>query len=1051
MPDASQNLASQRKNATVLFADLSGFTAMSANLDPEEVRDIVNRYFEALAGAVRRYEGTIDKYIGDCVMAVFGVPATRANDAERACRAALDMLSAVRELASGFGDGVEPPDIHIGINTGLVVAAPMGSGDTAQFTVMGDPVNFASRLCHEAENGQIAIGESTWALVANDFEFAPKELRSIKGKGDKVPVYFLVGRSEKAARQPNRAEPPMVGREREISVAQNLLADAQNKHGALLYITGDPGIGKSRLSSEMAKFAAANGYRILDAAAQPLATIEPYGLWRQLLERSAGVASGMVARETDAAFAVVLQGASEHAEQTIALRATLGLATPEFQLLDDDARFQAIRRGWNSFVLSLAAEAPLLLILDDLQWADTYSLRLLDAMVDAIPGRAMVLCCMARPEFRHSWANRSDFHPIELRPLSSEECMALARSLAKEGSTCNDAEVVARAEGNPFYLTELSRAAAHSGDGKLPPTIEAVILERIDRLERQSRQVLELASVIGREFSERVLRAVANSEHLDSQLPRLRELEFIYEKELAPELLYLFKHYLTQEATYNSILLKKRKEMHAQVAAAMEQIYKDSLERYAAVLAQHYEKAADYRKAFECYRQAGDNAQDSTGVSAATQFYDRGETALKMLHEDRPAILNKLKYFAVTIAISVALIFVFAPRNFRVDGSFLPSGATVIVAIFAVLVVMIPLASSSKRWSFAVYPDRIRVRSRRRSFDIDLERVTGVELVSSRSWKYRYQFMYFDPLYPMYGLGQLRKVSGTHELLRVDCPHRGWRKGYYLNMEDPRPFLQTLNRALQRVRLMQASAPSETARESEVRTDNHKLFGPKEISVLLIAAALAIAGWRSADPKLVAPCLLVSWAGFIYFCFIYGGSPRLRISMAAIITLSFFFLGPRIYSRRSEGQIAEVEKNLSFGALLPSEKPSETLFWARNGSSIALDFTIGCKVLMIVDGGSSRLSGPWKINPVNSWLEPGDMESNQCLTSVGDESPPIVCADVQLKYVYTLETQPDEFQVKSSRFAGYREGDKFQWYPRDLDYKGSYCDKLPMPHPLASP
>jgi adenylate cyclase len=177
MPDETQH-PSQRKNATVLFADLSGFTAMSANLDPEEVRDIVNRYFEALSTAVRRYEGSIDKYIGDCVMAVFGVPAIHENDAERACRAALDMRLAVRDLASGFGSEFRAPDIHIGINTGLVVAAPMGSGDSSQFTVMGDAVNLASRLCHEAENGQIAVGEGS---VFGDERHASKISRERHG------------------------------------------------------------------------------------------------------------------------------------------------------------------------------------------------------------------------------------------------------------------------------------------------------------------------------------------------------------------------------------------------------------------------------------------------------------------------------------------------------------------------------------------------------------------------------------------------------------------------------------------------------------------------------------------------------------------------------------------------------------------------------------------------------------------------------------------------------------------------------------------------------
>jgi class 3 adenylate cyclase len=791
--------SSHRKQVTVVFADLSGFTAMSETMDPEEVREIVNRYFDSLSAAVRRYEGTIDKYIGDCVMAVFGVPATRQNDAERACRAALDMQSAVRDLASRFATEAQPPEVHIGVNTGLVVAAPMGSGDSSRFTVMGDAVNLASRLCHEAENGQIAVGESTWFQVEQHFDFAPRELRSIKGKAEKVPVFFLLGRSQKADGDPRRAQPAMVGRAREIALAQELLADAQNKHGALLYITGEPGIGKSRLSSEISTWAAANRYQVVAAAAQPLAKIEPYSLWRQVLEQLTGVSPGMGSGAAEAAFESFLQADAAYADQAPALRATLGLPTPEFELLDDTGRFNSISRGWKAVLHRLEAEAPLLVVLDDLQWADPFSVRLLDQLVDFVPARAIVLCCFARQEFQHSWANRSYYHRITLRPLSAEDSSALARELVKRGATFDEVEVVARAEGNPFYLTELAQAAAQRGEAKLPATIEGVILERIDRLEQQSRQILELASVIGREFPEPLLRAVANQEDLESRLDRLRELEFVYEKEIAPELLYLFRHYLTQEATYNSILIQKRKEMHRQVAAAIEQIYRNSLDRYYSVLAQHYEKATEYRRASECYRLAGDKAQETTSVNAAVDLYERGETALQMLHEDRPKLRDKWKFFVIwggtSLVSTIAFGWIFRLLKIEYD---LVEIATIAAAEFLILFGVV--AFLFKRWSFSVYPDRIRIRSKRRIIDIPFERITDVRVVSSRGWGPRAYWTFFrtwpNPWYPKYGWGQVRVMGGLREIIRVDCAS-SWRKGYFLDMENPRVFLVTLNRSLE--------------------------------------------------------------------------------------------------------------------------------------------------------------------------------------------------------------------------------------------------------------
>jgi class 3 adenylate cyclase len=805
MPDENQHPTSQRKNATVLFADLSGFTAMSANLDPEEVRDIVNRYFEALSTAVRRYEGSIDKYIGDCVMAVFGVPATHENDAERACRAALDMRLAVRDLASSFGGEFQAPDIHIGINTGLVVAAPMGSGDGSQFTVMGDAVNLASRLCHEAENGQIAVGESTWAQVARDFDFAPKELRSIKGKTEKVPVFFLRAHSQKGGRDQKRLRPAMVGRAREVALAKDLLADARNRHGSLLYITGDPGLGKSRLSSEISEWATVNGYRVLSAAAQPLATIEPYSLLAQILVELIGLAVGMSLVEVEAAFEIFLQSNAAYPAQAAVLRATIGLPTSEFELLDEAGRFNSVSRGWNTVLHVLEAESPLLLVLDDLQWADPFSMRLIDQVIEFIPSHAVVFCCLARHEFHNSWASRSYYHQITLCPLSAEDSTALVRALLKGGAIFNEAEVVARAEGNPFYLTELAQSAAQRGEATLPATIEGVILERIDRLGQQSRQILELASVIGREFSERLLRAVANTEHLESQLRSLRDLEFIYEKEIVPELLYLFKHYLTQEVTYNSILIQRRKEMHRQIAAAIEQIYKDGLDRYYSVLAQHYEKAAEYRRAFECYRLAGDRAQGTTSVSAAAQLYERGETALQM---DRPVLRNKLKYFAISGGACLVLLIALGWILRVLDSHFnlVAYSATCVielVIIFGVIVLWF------QRWSFLIYQDRIRIRSKRRIVDIPFERITGIQIVSSRGWAPRAHWTFFrswlDPRYPKYGWGQVRVMGGLREIIRINCAHGKWRKGYHLDMEEPQSFLLTLNRALQRYRVIQSS------------------------------------------------------------------------------------------------------------------------------------------------------------------------------------------------------------------------------------------------------
>jgi class 3 adenylate cyclase len=805
--------SSQRKQATVIFADLSGFTAMSETLDPEEVREIVNRYFESLSAAVRRYEGTIDKYIGDCVMAVFGVPATRENDAERACCAALDMQQATRELAASFERGTgRPPELHIGVNTGLVVAAAMGSGENSQYTVMGDAVNLASRLCHEAENGEIAVGEATWEQVRYKFGFAPKELRSIKGKSEKVPLYFLQSRVQESAR-PTRLQVRMVGRARELALAQDLMDDARARHGTVLYITGVPGIGKSRLSSEMSVWAAQNGVRVLSASALPLEAIQPYSLWRQLLEQLSGVALGVNPAESQTSLEVFLRKTVANNEQVVALRATFGLASPEFELLDEAERFDSICLAWKELLHRLQMEHALLLIVDDLQWADAQSVQLLNALVDFLPSLALLLCCQARPEFQHNWAGRSYYQQITLRPLSPEESTELAQEALKDkpGGSSRESEVVRRAEGNPFYLTELARAAAEREDDKLPPTIEGVILERIDRLEKDARQLLELASVIGREFPERLLRVMAETENLESELRRLRELEFVYEKEIVPELLYLFKHYLTQEATYNSILIQRRKELHKQIAIAMEGAYKENLDRYYSVLAQHYERGGEYQRASEYFRLAGEKAQGIQSDAAAVELYERGESALQMLHEDRPVWRSKIKTILLMAAVAVDCIV-----NLRYLDRPVPGGLVsrlhpiyrhilyyfqIGLLLFSISYIGV-LIFSAQRWSFLVYPDRVRLRSKRRTVDIPFDQITKIEVITYRNrptpsvvWlKLKRSF---NPWYPKFGMGQAGVLYGVREIIRIDCA-TGWKKGYTLDVENPRAFLVTLNRALAR-------------------------------------------------------------------------------------------------------------------------------------------------------------------------------------------------------------------------------------------------------------
>lgn len=819
MSNENQPVA-QRKQVTVVFADLSGFTEMSEKLDPEQVRAIVNRYFESLASVVRRYDGTIDKYIGDCVMAVFGVPNIHQNDPERACRAALEMQQLVRELAATQDASLpRAPELHIGINSGLVVAAPMGSAETSQSTVMGDAVNLAFRLCHEAQNGQIAVGEFTWEQVNVLFEFGPRELRSLKGKSGKTPVYFLTGLCKR--RVITQQQVRFVGRRRETALVEGLIEDATARRGSLLYVTGEPGVGKSRFVEEIAVAARVRGFRVLSAVGQPFESMQPYGLWRQILFSCAGIPEDSAVPEASSALEDWINAQPGLEAHAATVHATCGFAAKEFELLDEDSRSRSMSRAWKALLHALQAERPVFLVLDDLQWADPQSLSLIDVLGDSLTGLAVVLCCVARPEFKHSWSGRSYYQQISLRPLANDESVALTRELLGEKKLEPSQEqwIAERAEGNPFYVSELTRTVAERGTAELPPTIQGIIMQRVDQLEKQARRVLEVASVIGREFPEKVLRAVSGAEELEGELARLRKLELIYEKQIVPELQYIFKHYLTQEATYNSILIEERKKLHRDVAAAIEAIYRESLERYYAVLAQHLEKAGEFKKAFEYYRLAGERAQESQSEAAGLALLKKGEEALEKLYEFRPRLRESLKTAAFVMTLFVVIGTAEIIVLEFIDPKFMSSRGAFIVP--AGLLVLIALASGftfyHSTWSFLVYPDRIRVRGRRQCVDIPFEHMESANLVSYRPFSWagftKGLATTVHPRYPKLGEAQLMILKGHRRVIRIQHKLGGWRRGYYLDMSDPGPFFNTLTRALERYRATHASpqGPSPTA------------------------------------------------------------------------------------------------------------------------------------------------------------------------------------------------------------------------------------------------
>ena len=314
--------------------------------------------------------------------------------------------------------------------------------------------------------------------------------------------------------------------------------------------------------------------------------------------------------------------------------AVCDLETEEFELLPDESRSKAIMRGLLALLHTLQSEQPVFIYLDDLHWADALSVEILDKLSNSLHGLQMIICCAARPEFRHNWVNRSCIQQITLRRLTDDESLSLIHEHSANSplEPKQEQTIINRGEGNPFYIVEMVHMLKESGLSEIPSKIEEVILQRIDQLAKQERDVLEAASIIGREFSEKLLNNLPDITETESNIEKLRQHEMIYEKQIVPEIQYIFRHYYTHKATYNNILFDRRRELHKQVAKAIEIVYESNLERHYSVLAQHFEEAGDHKNALEYYRLAGQISHLTQSEKAASGFCRKAEEMIDIVY-----------------------------------------------------------------------------------------------------------------------------------------------------------------------------------------------------------------------------------------------------------------------------------------------------------------------------------------------------------------------------------------------------------------------------------
>ncbi|MFN8164341.1 MAG: adenylate/guanylate cyclase domain-containing protein [Solirubrobacterales bacterium] len=610
----------ERKQVTVLFADVSGSMDLAEGQDPEEWRKIMQRFFSILAEAVNRFEGTVDKFTGDGIMAVFGAPVAHEDHARRACYAALQMLDDISDYAAELRRG---PGLNfstrIGINSGEVVAGAIGVGGNGDYTAIGHTVGLAQRMEALAEPGRAYVTENTAALAAGFLELDDLGQFDIKGASEPVHVFELAGVGRARSRfdlSRARGFSRFVGRAEEMAALEAALAQARGGRGSVIGLVAEPGVGKSRICHEFAERCREGGVEVFEAQAQAHGTAIPYMPVLQMLRAFFGIGDGepdQLTRERIAGRALLLD--PEFVEDLPLIFDFLGVPDPDRPLaqMSPEARQRALGRVVCRLVNFPDRRKTLVLVIEDLHWIDEGSNAMLEGLVASIDGTNTLAVVNFRPEYSPPWRGSEAYCGISLEPLRRQDTRELLRDLAGEDRSLDelDEPIHERTQGNPFFIEEIVRELAESGhfegdrgayrlvrpieDAGVPVTVQAVLAARIDRLDPAAKRLLQVASVVGKEISGRALGLTAglDAEQIDPALGRLIEAGFLYEAELYPERMFAFRHPLTREVAYGTQLAEGRASTHAAAARATIELEPDRQDELAALIARHLEAGGE--------------------------------------------------------------------------------------------------------------------------------------------------------------------------------------------------------------------------------------------------------------------------------------------------------------------------------------------------------------------------------------------------------------------------------------------------------------------------
>ena len=651
----------ERKQVTVLFADLKGSMELIANRDPEEARKLLERVVERMMEAVHRYEGTVSNVMGDGVLALFGAPLAHEDHALRACYAALQMQESVKRYAEEVqrAEGVAV-QIRVGVNSGEVVVGSISNDLRMDYTAVGQTTHLAARMEQIATPGSILITAKTLALVDGSIRTRPLGPRPIKGLEAPIEVHEVVGAGSvrSGARAGTaRGLSRFVGRHIELAQLHRAIGRAGAGHGQVVALVGEPGVGKSRLVGELITSHQTQDWLVLECEAVSHGKGTPYLPVSGLLQAYFQIDprdDGQTVREKVLGRLPLDRLLEPMLPAFLALLAA-DIEDDQWQALDPPQRRQRTLEACRLLLLKESQVRPLVLVFEDLQWIDSETQALLDALLESLPAARILLLVTYRPEHQHGWARKSYYTQLRIDPLPPETAQELLDARLGDDASLQPLKqvLIERTEGNPFFLEETVRTLIETGDLigdqhahrlardvtviQVPSTVNVVIAARIDRLPAAEKRLLQCAAVVGKNVRFSLLAAIAElpEEDLRRALGQLQAGEFLYETSLLPDLEYTFRHTLTHEVAYASLLHEQRRLLHRRILEAIERLYADRLPEEVEWLAHHAIRGGICDKAFGYLAQAGRKAAARSAHVEALVYFEQALEAVGRVPSSR--------------------------------------------------------------------------------------------------------------------------------------------------------------------------------------------------------------------------------------------------------------------------------------------------------------------------------------------------------------------------------------------------------------------------------